>query len=279
MGNLTRAAETLNVSQSALSSQLKALEEELGVRLFNRLSKGMELTDDGRVLLTHAQEVLDARASLLRKAGTLKSSPTVSVTIGLNADPTFLKVSEINRRLGGLKNPPNVIFLTSQTVRTAEMLRKGAIDIGFFYGESEDGDIHQTVVAKVRIFVVIPATMAAGINSWDWDDVAFLPWIWVANDCPFYEIMAKRMELRNLLPNRKVIAAEEQVVKELVMAGQGVAMIREDEALPLVREGLVKVWAEGELGMPLSLAWLGGKTKEKPLEEIVNTIVDVWKKD
>lgn len=279
LGNLTRAADTLNVSQSALSSQLKALEDELGVKLFNRLPKGMELTDNGRVLLTHAREVLDARTSLSRKALSLRGSPSLSVTIGLNADPTFLKVSEMNKRLAGLERPPNVIFLTSQTVRTAEMLRKGSIDIGFFYGISEERDVLQTVVSQVRIFTVIPTGLSMGREALEWEDVAVLPWIWVMSDCPFYEIMGKRMEMRNLFPNRKVVAADEQVVKELVMAGQGVAMIREDEAYPLVRDGLVKVWAEGELGMQLSIGWLKDNRKEKPLAEVVDTIVSVWKKD
>lgn len=49
--NLTRAADALNLSQSALSSQIKALEEELGLRLFKRSSRGMTLTHQGEALL------------------------------------------------------------------------------------------------------------------------------------------------------------------------------------------------------------------------------------
>ena len=65
LGHLTRAAEKLHVSQPALSAQIRALEETLGVTLFERGSSGMSLTAAGRHLLPVAQEVV-AKASLLR---------------------------------------------------------------------------------------------------------------------------------------------------------------------------------------------------------------------
>ena len=50
LGHLTRAAERLHVSQPAVSAQIKALEDELGVTLFERVSSGMVLTSAGRKL-------------------------------------------------------------------------------------------------------------------------------------------------------------------------------------------------------------------------------------
>jgi len=58
VGQLTRAAERLHLSQPALSGQLKALEESLGVSLFERSSSGMALTASGRSLLAEAESVL-----------------------------------------------------------------------------------------------------------------------------------------------------------------------------------------------------------------------------
>lgn len=272
--NLTRAASELFVSQSALSSQLKALEEEWGVELFRRSPRGMELTDQGRVLLTHAAEVVDAADQLTRKAATLTRAGTRSLTIGLNADPTFLRVSAVNLELSALKRPLNVVFLTSQTVRTPAMLRRGTIDIGFFYGESGEEDISSRVVARVPILTVIPAGM--GPENPSWEEIAALPWIWVGAESPFYERMGAMLAKRGLAPNRKVSAADEQVVKELVAAGQGVAMLREDEASPLVAAGKVRVWEEGGLTIPLSLGWLSKNESDPALLEVVGAIGRVW---
>ncbi|MGP9821533.1 LysR family transcriptional regulator [Salinarimonas sp. NSM] len=56
-GGLTRAARRLNVSQSALSVQLRSLEEQLGHPLFTRAGKRLELTEAGRIALDYAQSV------------------------------------------------------------------------------------------------------------------------------------------------------------------------------------------------------------------------------
>ena len=57
--HLTRAAERLNTSQPALSAHIKALEDELGLPLFERTAKGMKLTHAGSVLQSKAQAALD----------------------------------------------------------------------------------------------------------------------------------------------------------------------------------------------------------------------------
>ncbi len=57
-GNLTRTAEQLHVSQSALSTQIKQLEDQLGQALFTRAGRSLQLTEAGRVALTYADTIL-----------------------------------------------------------------------------------------------------------------------------------------------------------------------------------------------------------------------------
>ena len=64
-GNLTRAAQKLNVAQSALSSQLRQLEERLGQPLFDRVGRGLELTEAGRIALDHAERIFATGQDLM----------------------------------------------------------------------------------------------------------------------------------------------------------------------------------------------------------------------
>jgi DNA-binding transcriptional LysR family regulator len=130
--NLTRAAEALHLSQSALSSQIKLLEEDLGVSLFSRTSRGMAITDQGRILMTHAQDVLETASQLQKRAEEMSRGITATVSIGLNTDPGFLRISATNQRLNRLHNDTNSIFHLSQSEDTPQKLRHGQIDLGFF---------------------------------------------------------------------------------------------------------------------------------------------------
>jgi LysR family transcriptional activator of nhaA len=64
-GNLTRAAERLNVAQSALSSQIRQLEQRLGQQLFERRGRALHLTEAGRIALDHADSIFSTGRELV----------------------------------------------------------------------------------------------------------------------------------------------------------------------------------------------------------------------
>ena len=63
-GHLTRVAEQLHVSQSALSTQIRQLEEQLGQPLFARVGRGLKLTEAGQLALGYADSIFAAGAEL-----------------------------------------------------------------------------------------------------------------------------------------------------------------------------------------------------------------------
>lgn len=88
LGSLSRAAEALNISQPALGAHIRALEGELGSRLFLRHSRGVEMTGEGRQLLPHAQRIVrdvDQTLELLRPRKTPRGN--VRVGVGPAIDP------------------------------------------------------------------------------------------------------------------------------------------------------------------------------------------------
>ncbi|MBS0244325.1 MAG: LysR family transcriptional regulator, partial [Proteobacteria bacterium] len=71
-GSMSRAARRLNVSPSSLSVQIKALEDQLGQRLFNRLGKSLQLTEAGRIALDYATTVFQSGHELIEAMSGLR---------------------------------------------------------------------------------------------------------------------------------------------------------------------------------------------------------------
>ena len=72
-GSLLRASERINIAQPALSVQLANLEAELGTQLVVRSNRGIELTDDGNILLLHARELIEKHSSVLAEMKSLRT--------------------------------------------------------------------------------------------------------------------------------------------------------------------------------------------------------------
>jgi len=253
--NLTRAAEQQHISQSALSSQLKQLEEELELALFDRSARGMNLSAAGRELLPYIDAVLDAEKQLLQKAHGLAHGEGETLHIGLNADPGFLRAGAINRRMLQLYSEMNIVYLTSPSSRAAPLLRQGQLDLAFVYGVPAEADVSSLLLDNIRFCVVIPAGLNRQQQVLDWAEVAALPWIWVEQGSLPYDTLQQEFARFQLKPQQAVKTVDEYIVKEMVLDGQGAAIMREDEARPMVEAGQVQIWQKGWLTLPLSLAW------------------------
>lgn len=87
IGNITRAAEELNIAQPSLSKQIQSLEADVGTQLFDRVGRRVELTDAGRLLLPYARRVLrevEAARAALRERADLTSGH-----VAIGAPPTI----------------------------------------------------------------------------------------------------------------------------------------------------------------------------------------------
>jgi DNA-binding transcriptional LysR family regulator len=86
-GSFTHAAETLHLSQSAISRQVSALEHDVGVPLFNRHARGLVLTEQGEMLFRTAHDVLMKLETIKSRLSETKDLPTgilrVTTTVGL----------------------------------------------------------------------------------------------------------------------------------------------------------------------------------------------------
>ena len=84
-GQMTAAAKQLHMAQSPLSYQLKALEDELGVRLFERGSRGVRLTGSGQQFMTYAQQIVETVAAAENAARRSGEGEIGTLALGLTS--------------------------------------------------------------------------------------------------------------------------------------------------------------------------------------------------
>ncbi|GGB81716.1 transcriptional regulator [Marinobacterium zhoushanense] len=135
-GSMSRAATLLSVAQPAISRQLRSLEEEMGLALFTRTGRGVELTDAGRVLLERANSIIENVNELSEEVRGLKGVVSGKVRIGLPptesqffAAPLVLRINE---------KYPNVSLQIVEAFSgdVNEWLATGRIDLALFYKTS-----------------------------------------------------------------------------------------------------------------------------------------------
>ncbi|MBE6484626.1 MAG: LysR family transcriptional regulator [Actinomycetaceae bacterium] len=135
--NMTRAAETLGVSQPTLSKQLKALERELGQKLFIRHSFSIELTDEGRLLRDRADDLIRLADRIETEFAALRDITGGDLHLGLAESFQIRLIAGAIRRLKA--NHPGLRYhITSgDTEQVTEKLDRGVLDFAALVEEPD----------------------------------------------------------------------------------------------------------------------------------------------
>ncbi len=153
--HVTQAAKELNLAQSAASSAVNNLEEELQARLFNRVGRGIELTEAGWVFLTEARAVLaraDAARLRIAEFGELKRGRLrihASQTIASYWLPRHLMA--FRARYPGIE----ISMSVGNTAEVAASIHDGTAELGFVEGAVDDPNLLATRVAGDRMVLVV----------------------------------------------------------------------------------------------------------------------------
>ena len=274
-GNLTRAAESVFLSQSAMSGQIKQLEESLGYPLFERQARGMLMTPEGEVLLPYARAAIQAMEDFRARGEALKKTASSRLVVGLNSDPAFLRMAELARVMRAGTPDAQLSFIVSQSRYTAASLRSGEMHAGFRFGMWNEEGVHDEYIASIPLVIAVPTALAEGLVPGDWRALAALPWIYSFRGCPFHVALRERMSAFGVEPNPVEQTVDEAIMRELVAEGMGVAVMRENEGRRLEAAGLAVLWPES-LQVPLCLSFLEEQGTRSPIREFRDAVRTVW---
>jgi DNA-binding transcriptional LysR family regulator len=275
-GHLTRAAERLHISQPALSAQIKALEEELGVALFDRTPTGMTLTAAGQRLLPEATKVVAAAGSLSSHAKAFAGETTGRARVGTLADPQFLRLGDFLAE--ALDRYPLVEIELHHEVSGAAFakVREGELDASFYYGGLSQPSVESIALRTVAYRVVAPVGWRDRVQSAGWDEIAALPWIMTPAISTHSALANQMFEVHGVAPAKRIEADNEAVISSLVLASVGVALMREDLALEAAAANNVCLWTAARAETMLQFIFLRERAHDPVVRALADVVREVW---
>jgi DNA-binding transcriptional LysR family regulator len=150
-GSLTAAADALNSSLPAVVRQLAALEASLGVRLLNRTTRRLSLTEDGRLYLDRARRILADLDEAERMLGTQQAEPAGSVSVTAPVLFGQLHVAPAVTRF--LQKHPRMSVNVTLLDRVVNLVEEG-IDVGVRIGRLSDSTLVAQPLGRIRRVVV-----------------------------------------------------------------------------------------------------------------------------
>ena len=156
--HVTRAAEALNLAQSAVSAAVAALEARHAVKLFHRVGRGIALTETGALFLVEARAVL-ARAEgaerVLAELGGLKRG-----TLSLQASQTIASYWLPRHLVAFRRAHPgiDIRLRIGNTAQAAAAVREGTAELGFVEGAVDDPALASRLVARDQLVIVVAAS-------------------------------------------------------------------------------------------------------------------------
>jgi DNA-binding transcriptional LysR family regulator len=276
LGHLTRAADKLHISQPALSAQIKALEDELGVPLFERTPTGMVLTPAGQRLLPEAEKVIAAAMSLRSQANAYRGEAGGRARVGTLADPEFLRLSDFLAR--AIERYPLVEIELHHEVSGAAFakVRDGELDAAFYYGSLAHPQVAALPLRDVGYRVVAPVAWRDRVAAADWDAIAALPWIVTPTISTHSALAHDLFQTHGVAPAKVIEADNEFVISSLVIAGLGVALMREDLAVEAAAAGSVCLWRDVRAATTLSFLHLRERSDDPVVRALTDVVRHVW---
>lgn len=273
-GSITRASERLYLSQPAVSAHIKAIEEALGITLFERTARGMTLTKDGQRLLAKAEQTLRAHREFVEEAVQIRGQLTGKLRIGGGSNSNAAVVGQLLVGLAERCPEVEVIVQHGTSLDTLEGIRNGSLDAGFYNEPGEpEKDLVTIEASRFAIYLAAPPGLVAVSRPLDWQALGEIPWIYptCGRSCcgQAAENLFRRYQFR---PRRTISVDREAVTHTLVAGGIGVGLLHEDTAKRGHGAGDVELLCEAHASVRVLFAFLSSREKD-PLLSAATSIL------
>jgi LysR family transcriptional activator of glutamate synthase operon len=254
----TRAAERLGIAQSSLSAQIRLLEQEVGLPLFDRTTRRVSVTSAGESLIATARSVLseidDAKAELQRHRGLLSGHVTIGITQTPGPVDIVALLADFHRRHPGIE----LSVREELSVNLASELREDLVDIGILT-VVEPKDCHGLQIQPLcaeRVVAVLPTDhRLAAEKRVRFDQLRDENFVVSPPGATIRTSVLRAAQEARFVPRIVFESREVTRIRAIVAAGLGIGFLpRSDTTSPGPRVASVELEGE-QFDHTLSLCW------------------------
>lgn len=228
--NVSRAAQRLHLSQPPLTRQIHQLEKTVGARLFERSSKGVVMTDAGRLFLADARQVLEMVARTAERARSAGQGQVGRLDVAVFGSVMFDTVPQLLVRFRATHPRVDVVLHTMNKGDQIEALRQHRIAVGFSRLASDFPDMATVTVKSERLMIALHSGHAlARRRHVGFGDLAECPLVLFASGPRpnFIDVVFSLYQQAGVRPLVSQTVEDSVTGVALVAAGFGVCLVPE----------------------------------------------------
>jgi DNA-binding transcriptional LysR family regulator len=271
-GSFTRAAELLEISQSAVSQQIRQLDQEVGAPMFDTQARPVALTDAGREMLRHARVIL-AQVRIAEDAvASLDSGLRGQLHLGVVATANYFAPSLL---MAFLRRFPDVCVRMTVDSRDniLAMLTDHRIDLAIAGYPPATADIEAEAFARhPHVLVAAADHPLVGVRGVSWETLRNEPFLFREIGSATRQFLEHLLEVNGLQVATSIELQGNETIKQGVMAGMGITFM---SAHAVQVEVAARRMAILDVeGMPRMLDWCVLTRRGLPLPLVVNSLRD-----
>ncbi|MDR3591283.1 MAG: LysR family transcriptional regulator [Negativicutes bacterium] len=273
LSSVTRAADRLHVAQPSVTVAIRKLEEELGVKLFDRSQKQLSLTAEGQVYLQRVDDILGRVQDSIAEMNDYKTLQKGSIKIGLTPTIGAALFPYIFTRFQQIYPHLDVTIVEEGSLAVRSLLEQGELDIGVLIISNMSPVLATIPVTAGQIFVCLPPKHPFGKlhASIPFSELKDQPFILFKEDTYSRQLILAECARHEFEPRIVFSSSQIETIMGLVEQGAGISFLL--DAIARKRSTIISRPLSDPLFVRAGLAW----HKERYLSNAAKTFIDFIK--
>jgi DNA-binding transcriptional LysR family regulator len=273
LSSFSRAAERRFRTQPAISSQIRALEEEVGARLLDRSGGKVSITAAGKIFQKWAEETLDTRKAVLAAIAEAERVPRGEIVVGANEGTCLHILPEVFADFKKQYPTVAVSIKRADYARVLESVIDNSVDFGVVSLPVSDNRLTAVLIHRDELVIIAPPQHPlAKMKSVSIGEVTKFPLL-LPKAGHTRDALEELFHERKLKPHYSMELDSSELLKRFVAADVGVGFIARSNALEDVRAGALQVIPISDAQIRRDLALIF--RKDKALSRAALAFIDI----